>query len=151
MVKVVVNDSKGLVQSAGTGVQFEKGLKCDEDLKVRGVLVEKLVHADADSRHHTLTIAEIVDGILVHTSVTGAGVLTTPTAALIMAGSSGKGVLSQNGDCLTMDYINDGNQTVTVTGGSNVTVIGYPPRRNGNTPREPAPHRRGGGATTCQI
>ena len=119
MVKIVVNNAKGLVQYGGqSGAEFE------EDLTVRGVLIEKLTAADADSQNHTLTIAQIVDGILVHTSVTGPGTLTTPTAALIIAGSGGKGVLSANGDCLTMDYINDGGEAVTVTAGANVTVVG---------------------------
>jgi len=126
MVKVVISDNKGLVQEAGTNVVVENSVSISGDLELRGRQTQKLTHADADARNHTLTVAQIKDGILVHTSVTGAGTLTTPTAAQIIAGDSGTGALEKNGDCIIMYYINDGNQTVTVTAGANVTVLGDP-------------------------
>ena len=126
MVKVVINDSKGLVQSAGSNVVVENSLSVGGEQRIRGRQTQKFTHADADAQNHTLTVAQIKDGILVHTSVTGAGTLTTPSAAAIIAGSSGVGALEQNGDCVIMYYLNDGDQTVTVTAGSNVTVFGDP-------------------------
>tara|TARA_Y100000592_G_scaffold88461_1_gene144305 strand:- start:354 stop:809 length:456 start_codon:yes stop_codon:yes gene_type:complete len=124
MVKVVISDNKGLVQEAGTNVVLENSIAVGGDLELRGRQTQKFTHADADTQNHTLTVAQIKDGLLVHTSTTGAGTLTTPTAAAIIAGDSGVGALEQNGDSIIMYYMNDGNQTVTVTAGSNVTVLG---------------------------
>ena len=124
MVKVVINDSKGLVQSAGSNVVIENSLTVGAEQRLRGRQTQKFAHADADSQNHTLTVAQIKDGLLVHTSTAGAGTLTTPTAAAIIAGDSGVGALEQNGDSIIMYYMNDGSQTVTVTAGSNVTVLG---------------------------
>ena len=124
MVKVVINDSKGLVQSAGNNVVIENSLTVGAEQRLRGRQTQKFTHADADTQNHTLTVAQIKDGLLVHTSNTGAGTLTTPTAAAIIAGDSGVGALEQNGDSIIMYYMNDGSETVTVTAGSNVTVLG---------------------------
>jgi hypothetical protein len=121
MVKVVVSDNKGLVQYGG-----QNGSAVENNLNIRGRMMQKMTHADADAQNHTLTAAQIKDGILVHTSTGGGGTLTTPTAAQIIAGDSGTGALEKNGDCIIMYYINDGTQTVTVTAGANVTVLGDP-------------------------
>lgn len=81
-----------------------------------------LTVTDNDAQNNTLTVAELVGGITVHTSVTGGGTVTTDTASNIIAGSSGAGALTKNNQCYTHFYINDGSQTLTFAGGSGVTV-----------------------------
>lgn len=76
---------------------------------------------DNDAQNNTLSIAEIVGGITVHTSVTGAGTVTTDTAVNIIAGSGGL-QLKKNNDCIIHYYVNDGTQTLTFAGGTDVTV-----------------------------
>src|SRR3990167_501590 len=83
---------------------------------------EVMTPTDVDTQNHTLTVAQIVGGIVVHTSVTGLGTITTDTAANIIAGSSGKGVLAADGESIICWYINDGTQVLTFVGGSNVTI-----------------------------
>jgi len=74
--------------------------------------------ADLDAQSGTLSAAQIVGGILVHTSVTGAGTLTTDTAANIIAAFPG----IEAGDAIECRVINDGTQVVTLAGGTGVTV-----------------------------
>jgi hypothetical protein len=74
-----------------------------------------------DAQNGTPTIAQLLGGIILHNSKTGAGTLTTPTGAEISAGITGVAV-GYTFDCL---YVNYGNQTVTITAGaSGVTVTG---------------------------
>jgi hypothetical protein len=87
-----------------------------------GRLIQKLTPVDVDAQNNTLTVAQILSGILVHTSVTGGGTVTTDTAANIIAGSGGLGALVADGDCIVMYYVNDGTQTLTFAGGTNVTI-----------------------------
>lgn len=75
-----------------------------------------------DAQNNTLTVAELVGGITVHTSTSGGGTVTTDTAANIIAGSAGEGELTQDGQCYMHFYVNDGTQTLTFAGGDNVTV-----------------------------
>ena len=83
---------------------------------------EVLTPTDVDTQANTLTVAQIVGGIVVHTSVTGVANVTTDTAANIIAGSSGRGVLAADGESIICWYINDGTQVLTFVGGSNVTI-----------------------------
>jgi uncharacterized lipoprotein NlpE involved in copper resistance len=87
-----------------------------------GRLREVMTAADVDAQNNTLTVAQIVGGIVVHTSVTGGGTVTTDTAANIIAGASGVGALTANGQSIMMFYVNDGTQTLTFAGGTSVTV-----------------------------
>ena len=84
-------------------------------------IVRTMTVTDNDAQNNTLSIAEIVGGITVHTSVTGGGTVTTDTAANIIAGSGGI-KLTKNSDCISHFYVNDGSQTLTFAGGSGVTV-----------------------------
>ena len=88
---------------------------------VAGRIREGLGHVNVDARHHILRVADVNAGILVHTSETGAGTLTMPVAADIIGGVTGSGQLVNNGDCVKVYYINDGNQTVTVAADSGAT------------------------------
>lgn len=87
-----------------------------------GLLRNIYTVTDNDAQDNTLTVAELVGGITVHTSTTGGGTVTTDTAANIIAGNSGVGALDTNGECYTHLYINDGDQTLTFAGGTNVTI-----------------------------
>jgi hypothetical protein len=73
-----------------------------------------------DAQNATPTIAQILGGIIVHTSVTGAGTCTVPTGTLMSAGISGVAV----GSTVRWMYYNDGNQTVTITAADGHTLVG---------------------------
>jgi hypothetical protein len=87
-----------------------------------GRMRESLTPADVDAQHNTLTVAQIVGGIVVHTSVTGGGNVTTDTAVNIVAGATGVGALTANGQVIRCYYINDGDQTLTFVAGDGVTL-----------------------------
>ena len=81
-------------------------------------IIEKLTNTDVDAQNNTLTAAQILAGIITHTSVTGGGTVTTDTALLIIAGCG----LTANGDSIRCLYVNDGDQTLTLAGGTDVTI-----------------------------
>jgi len=83
---------------------------------------EILTVTNNDAQNNTISVAELVGGITVHTSVTGGGTATTDTAVAIIGGDSGQLSLSANGQCYLHHYINDGDQTVTLAGGTDVTI-----------------------------
>jgi len=72
---------------------------------------------NVDAQNNTITAAQIAGGLVVHTSVTGAGTATSDTAANLVAA-----LLGANDDCVACYYVNDGDQTVTFAGGTGVTV-----------------------------
>ena len=75
--------------------------------------------SDIDAQSGTLTAARLATGIIVHTSVTGAGTLTFDTAATIIA-LLGMAV----GDTYVCYLINDGafTDTLAADGGATVTL-----------------------------
>ena len=76
---------------------------------------------DVDAQNATPTIAQILGGIVRHTSVTGGGTVTVPTGALMSAGVSGVAI----GSTIKWLYYNDGNQTATITqAASGHTLVG---------------------------
>lgn len=75
---------------------------------------------DIDAQNATPTIAQILGGVIVHTSVTGAGTATVPTGTLMSGGISGVAV----GSTIHWLYYNDGSQTVTITAGTDHTLVG---------------------------
>ena len=87
-------------------------------LTVAGRITQALTATDNDAQHNTLSAAEIKGGIVVHTSVTGAGTVTTDTASNIVSGIP----LTADGQCVKCYYINDGDQDLTFAGGTNVTI-----------------------------
>ena len=116
--------SDGLTITAG-GLNITAGglVVTAGDVRVRaGRLTEKMTLTDVDAQNNTLTVAQIVAGVVVHTSVTGGGTVTTDTATNIVAGSSSIGTLTADGDSIDMLYVNDGDQTLTLAGGTDVTI-----------------------------
>ena len=75
---------------------------------------------DVDAQNATPTIAQILGGIIKHTSVTGAGTVTVPTGTAMSAGVSGVAV----GTVVKWLYHNDGNQTATITAAADHTLVG---------------------------
>ena len=75
---------------------------------------------DIDATNATPTIAQIRGGVIVHTSVTGAGTATVPTGTAMSAGVAGVAI----GSTIKWLYYNDGNQTVTITAATGHTLEG---------------------------
>ena len=78
-----------------------------------------LTRVDVDSQNATLPAATLLAGFLVHTSVTGGGTLTVDTAANLDAAFPEWAI----GETRVCHYLNDGNQTVTLTGATGVTAL----------------------------
>lgn len=78
-----------------------------------------LTRVDVDSQNATLPAATLEAGLLVHTSVTGAGTLTVDTATNLDAAFPEWPV----GGTMVCHYVNDGDQTVTLTGATGVTRV----------------------------
>lgn len=83
-----------------------------------GRIKEGLETTDVDAQNHTLTHGNILKGIVVHTSETGTGAVTTDTASNIISNLG----LTANHQTVKCYYINDGSQTLGFAGGSGVTV-----------------------------
>lgn len=95
-----------------------------DTVRINGYQINgKITETDKDVQSFTLTAAEFKTGIVVHTSVTGAGVVTFDTGANFVSGLG----MSQD-DVATCLYINDGNQNVTLNGGTpaGVTYVNNP-------------------------
>lgn len=73
---------------------------------------------DIDAQTGTLLAASVAAGIIVHTSVTGAGTLTFDSAANYNTQFPDL----QIGDCVEFDIFNDGNQTVTLAADAGPTI-----------------------------
>jgi len=89
-------------------------------------IIKETVIIDVDSTNATITAAQVRDGsLLVHTSVTGAGTFTLPSNDdLKSTGSTGGQMAYASNNALKFYYVNDGDQTVTVTAGTGGTVVG---------------------------
>ncbi len=78
-----------------------------------------LTQVDVDAQDADLLAATLASGLLVHTSVTGAGTLTVDTAANLDTAFPDW----QIGETMECSYVNDGTQTVTLTGATGVTRV----------------------------
>ena len=87
-----------------------------------GKIIHTLSVNNVAARHNTLSVAQIVAGIVTHESTTGGGNVTTDTAANIIAGSSGVGALKADGECIICYYVNTGDQILTLVDGGDVTL-----------------------------
>lgn len=72
------------------------------------------------TQNGTPTAAQLLGGIIVHTSATGAGTLTVDTGTNLDTAITGV----TTGDTFTTLYANIGNQTVTITANTGVTLFG---------------------------
>jgi hypothetical protein len=91
-------------------------------LVTAGRIRSHLDHTSVNTQNHTLTAEQIYKGLITITSNTGAGNITTPTAAQIIGGHSGLGALTANGQTIICHVSNDGNQTLSVVAGASVTA-----------------------------
>jgi hypothetical protein len=85
---------------------------------IPSVAVAKTI-TNIDAQTAAPTIAQLIGGIIIHTSVTGAGTVTVPTGTAMSAGTTGA-----VGTTVKWLYYNDGNQTVTVTPATDHTLVG---------------------------
>ncbi len=80
---------------------------------------QEITRVDVDSQNATLPAATLLSGFLVHTSVTGGGTLTVDTGANLDTAFPEW----QVGEVYSCFYLNDGNQTVTLTGDTGTTAL----------------------------
>lgn len=80
---------------------------------------EGLTRVDVDSQNATLPAATLASGLLVHTSTTAGGTLTVDTATNLDAAFPEW----QIGETMRCHYVNDGTQTVTLTGDTGTTRL----------------------------
>jgi hypothetical protein len=83
-------------------------------------VTQRLTNTDVDAQDGVFTAAQFAGGIVTHTSASGAGAVTTDTAANYIANTALG--LSTTNDTVLCYYINDGNQTLTFTGAVGVTL-----------------------------
>jgi hypothetical protein len=96
-----------------------------DKVEINGKLVQgNISQTDLDAQSGTISAANFLTGVVVHTSVSEAGVITFDTAANLISGLELQAD-NQVAKCL---YINDGNQNVTLNGGSptGVTYVNNP-------------------------
>lgn len=99
-------------------------LKRSNNAKVLAIGINGLgrfvTQVDVDAQNSTLPAATLASGLLVHTSVTGAGTLTVDTGANLDTAFPEW----QIGEVRECYYYNDGTQTVTLTGATGATRLG---------------------------
>jgi hypothetical protein len=80
---------------------------------------QEITRVDIDTQNAALSAATLLSGFLVHTSVTGGGTLTVDTGANLDAAFPEW----QIGEVYSCFYLNDGTQTVTLTGATGTTAL----------------------------
>ena len=96
-----------------------------DKIEINGKLVQgNITQTDLDAQSGTITAANFLTGVVLHTSVTGAGSITFDSAANLISGLE----LEADNEVAKCLYINDGNQNVTLNGGSptGVTYVNNP-------------------------
>ena len=116
---IVTTSTVTAVGIANTGDATSTTLTATGLVKVTNPVFQQTI-TNIDAQNATPTIAQILGGIVIHTSVTGAGTVTVPTGALMSAGVSGVAV----GSTIKWLYYNDGNQTATITAANAHTLVG---------------------------
>ena len=134
----VFNQAEGGIFNGGTvgnATTFSGALTANGDVnlgnansdkvEINGKLVQgSITQTDLDAQSGTITAANFLTGVVLHTSVTGAGVITFDTAANLISGLE----LEADNEVAKCLYVNDGNQNVTLNGGSptGVTYVNNP-------------------------
>lgn len=96
-----------------------------DKVEINGKLIKgNITQVDVDTQSHTLTASEFRSGIVVHTSETGAGEITFDAGGTLCSTLE----LQSNNEVATCLYINDGDQDVTLNGGTpdGVTYVNNP-------------------------
>jgi hypothetical protein len=106
------------VSLAGTNTLSGETTITGETTTPNPVLNQTITNVDAQNA--TPTIAQILGGVVIHTSVTGAGTATVPTGTAMSAGIANVAV----GSTVKWLYYNDGSQTVTITAATDHTLVG---------------------------
>jgi len=104
---------------AVTGAVSATALNASGLVKVTNPVFQQTI-TNIDTQNATPTIAQILGGVIIHTSVTGAGTATLPTGTAMSAGVSGVAV----GSTIKWLYYNNGSQTVTITAATGHTLVG---------------------------
>lgn len=78
------------------------------------------VNTAIGTQSFTATAAQLLGGVITHTSVTGAGTFTLPTGTQMSTAVPG----AATGDTFMVTYANVGNQTVTITAAAGFTITG---------------------------
>ena len=81
--------------------------------------VQGVTRVDVNSTNATLPAATLLAGFLVHTSATGGGTLTVDTGSNLDTAFPEW----QIGEVMSCFYLNDGDQTVTLTGDTGTTAL----------------------------
>jgi hypothetical protein len=104
------------------GSAFLRGY--DATAKIPSVVTQWPAHTDSSASDHTVTIAQLLTGIL-EVDPAADITFTLPTAALAVAGVTGVAV----GDCIDFSVINTGTATadeiITLAMGTNGTAVGF--------------------------
>jgi len=98
---------------------FEDAVTVEGQLDTLNPVLQQTI-TNIDAQNATPTIANILGGIVIHTSVTGAGTATVPTGTAMSAGVDSVAV----GSTIEWLYYNDGSQTVTITAAAGHTLVG---------------------------
>ena len=85
-----------------------------------GTILGGVVNATIATQSFTVTAAQLLGGLITHTSTTGAGTFTLCTGTQMSSGISGVAT----GDSQWTCYANVGNQTVTITAAVGFTITG---------------------------
>lgn len=89
------------------------------DFLIRGFTKGKVTQVDVDAQNADLLAATLASGLLVHTSVSAGGTLTVDTGLNLDAAFPDWKI----GETRWCWYVNDGNQTVTLTGATGTTRL----------------------------
>jgi len=118
----VINPTNGKKLHESLGTVYEIILD-NEDFYPNTPLVE----SNVDTQDHTLTASDFLNGVVIHTSTTGAGTVTFPASSVITAAFT---PALSSGDVIELIYVNDGTEDVTFAEDASSTVL----IRNGSSP-----------------
>ncbi len=117
-------NEKLTLDSQGSGAITIGGTSTGSVYLARGarkvLVVNNTLTAAGATQNATATAAQLLGGIVSHSSQTGAGTFTLDTGTNISTAVIGVSV----GDSFSCLYANIGNQTVTITGDTGSTVVG---------------------------
>lgn len=122
---VTLSSSLSVAAGASFSGDVTLGNAQADKVEITGKLVQgNITQTDIDTQNGTISAANFLTGVVVHTSTTGAGSITFDTAANLISTLE----LEADGEVAKCIYINDGNQNVTLNGGTptGVTYVNNP-------------------------